>query len=131
MSRFTLMLKFLLSPKVVLCLVCSLIGGPFYFFNMLFLELHSTTQTLTIHTHIHPCEHMYANPTPMSTSKGLSRQISRFTKSSLAPRCRQGRRLPLKAYIAPLNPRINPEKYEHPCQVEDLNPGGQVPPQET
>jgi hypothetical protein len=33
--------------------------------------------------------------------------------------------------IAPLNPRINLEKYEHPCQVEDLNPGGQVPPQGT
>jgi hypothetical protein len=27
--------------------------------------------------------------------------------------------------IAPLNSEINPEKYEHPCQVGDLNPSGQ------
>jgi hypothetical protein len=33
--------------------------------------------------------------------------------------------------IAPLNPEINPEKYEHPCKVGDLNMGGQVPLQET
>jgi hypothetical protein len=33
--------------------------------------------------------------------------------------------------IAPLNPKTNSEKLEHPCQVEDLNPGGQVPPQGT
>jgi hypothetical protein len=31
----------------------------------------------------------------------------------------------------PLNPGINPEKYEHLCQVVDLNLGGQVPPQRT
>ena len=30
-----------------------------------------------------------------------------------------------------LNPEINLEKCEHPCQVEDLNPGGQVSPQGT
>jgi hypothetical protein len=33
--------------------------------------------------------------------------------------------------ITPLDPRINPEKWEHPCQVSDSNPGGQVPPQGT
>jgi hypothetical protein len=38
---------------------------------------------------------------------------------------------PTTERIAPLNPRINPEKYKHPCQVRDLNPGGQVPPQGT
>jgi hypothetical protein len=26
--------------------------------------------------------------------------------------------------IAPLNPKINLEKYKHPCQVDDLNPLG-------
>ena len=31
----------------------------------------------------------------------------------------------------PLNPKINSEKYEHPRQVENLNPVGQVLPQET
>ena len=30
--------------------------------------------------------------------------------------------------IAPLNLEINPGKCEHPCQVEDLNLDGQVPP---
>ena len=34
---------------------------------------------------------------------------------------------PTTESMAPLNPGINPEKCEHPCQVEDLNPGGQVP----
>jgi hypothetical protein len=32
--------------------------------------------------------------------------------------------------VTPLNPRIKPEKCDYPCQVEDLNLGGQVPPQE-
>ena len=31
---------------------------------------------------------------------------------------------PTTESIAPLNPGINPEKYEHPCQVKDLNPNG-------
>ena len=39
--------------------------------------------------------------------------------------------LPTTESIAPLNLRITPGKYEHPCQVKDLNPGEQVPPQGT
>ena len=38
---------------------------------------------------------------------------------------------PTTETIALLKPRINPGKYKHPCQVEDLNLDGQVPPQET
>ena len=38
---------------------------------------------------------------------------------------------PTTESIAPLNPRINPGKYEHPCQVGDLNSDGEVPPQGT
>jgi hypothetical protein len=38
---------------------------------------------------------------------------------------------PTTEIIAPLNPRINWEKYEHSYQVEDLNLGGQVPPRGT
>jgi hypothetical protein len=30
----------------------------------------------------------------------------------------------------PLNPEINPERYEHTSQVRDLKPDGQVPSQE-
>jgi hypothetical protein len=33
--------------------------------------------------------------------------------------------LPTTESIAPLNSGINSEKYEHPCQIEDLNSGGQ------
>jgi hypothetical protein len=36
---------------------------------------------------------------------------------------------PTTESVAPLNPEISSEKYEHPCQVEDLNPDRQVPPQ--
>jgi hypothetical protein len=38
---------------------------------------------------------------------------------------------PTTESIALLNPGINPEKYEHPSQVEDLNLDGQVSSQET
>jgi hypothetical protein len=38
---------------------------------------------------------------------------------------------PTTERIMPLNPRINPGKCEHPCQVGELNPDGQVPPQGT
>jgi hypothetical protein len=38
---------------------------------------------------------------------------------------------PTTESIAPVNPGINPEKYEYSCQVEDLNPDRQIPPQET
>jgi hypothetical protein len=41
-------------------------------FHASFLELHSTTQTLTTRTHTHLYEYTYANPTLMSTSEGLS-----------------------------------------------------------
>jgi hypothetical protein len=37
--------------------------------------------------------------------------------------------LPTTISIAPLNPKINLGKYEHSCQVEDLKPDGQIPPQ--
>ena len=38
---------------------------------------------------------------------------------------------PATESTASLNPKINSGKYEHSCQVGDLNPGGQVPPHET
>jgi hypothetical protein len=43
-----------------------------------------------------------------------------------------GRHLPLKLWkYSAVKSWKNPEKYEHSCQVENLNPGGQVSPQET
>jgi hypothetical protein len=32
--------------------------------------------------------------------------------------------LKIHEVIAPINPEINAGKYEHMCQVKDLNPGG-------
>jgi len=38
---------------------------------------------------------------------------------------------PTTESTTPLNPEINPGKYEHTCQVKDLNPDRQLPPQGT
>jgi hypothetical protein len=65
----------------------------------------------------------------MSTSEGLSWQITRFTKSPHGASLLTGTSSTTES-IAPINPGINLGKYKHSCQVEDLNPGGQVPPQE-
>jgi hypothetical protein len=79
----------------------------------------------------------------MSTSEGQSPQI--LTKSYEHPRRTEPVDLkihevttgvslstgtsPTTECIAPLNPGIDLGKCEHLCQVEDLYPGGQVPPQ--
>jgi hypothetical protein len=68
-----------------------LVHPPFVFF-----ELHNTSETLTTHT----------NPTPMSIFKSCAGKSSRLTKSPQAPRCRRGRRLPLKAQTS-----LNLEKF--------------------
>jgi hypothetical protein len=49
--------------------------------SSIILELHSTTQTLTTRMHTHPYEYTYVNPTPMSTSEGLSTDISEDSRS--------------------------------------------------
>jgi hypothetical protein len=73
------------------------------------------------HTHTYPYEHMYANPTQWAPPKDWA-SISRDSWSH-----HRGTS-PITESIAPLNPGINPGKCKHPCQVEDLNLGGQVPP---
>jgi len=120
-----------------------------------FLELHSTTQTPTTLTHTHPYEHTYANSTPMSTYEDVH---NTYAHSSLWTHvCKPYpyehlRRIeptyleinevttdvsllmgtsPTTESIASLNSKINLRKCEHPCQVDDLNPDEQVPPQET
>ena len=56
--------------------------------------------------------------------------MSKSAKSPQTPCCyRWTRYLSMKAL--PLKSEINLKKYEHPHQVEDLNPTGQIiPPQE-
>jgi hypothetical protein len=77
-----------------------------------FLETHLQTQTLTYTSANLPLwrhvRTLYSYERLIRTE--LDWQISRLT---------------------PLNPGINPGKYEHPCQVGDLNPNRQVSPQET
>lgn len=66
----------------------------------------------------------------MSTSKKVSRQISRFMRSpqSIGASLSTG----IKKNASPrANPKINPVNYEPPYQAEDFNHGGQVPPQGT
>jgi hypothetical protein len=53
----------LLHVEINLFMVCS---GLTY---IVFFELHSTTQMLTLCTHTHPYEHMYANPNHMAPLK--------------------------------------------------------------
>jgi hypothetical protein len=83
------------------------------------------------HIHEHTITPMNTHFTPLSTSEELS-----WTGKSQDWRSYH-RRLMVDGYvtyhwkIAPLNTRINFEKYEHPCQVGNLNPGEQVPPQGT
>jgi hypothetical protein len=55
------------------------------------------------HAHtLTPYEHMYANHIPMSTFESTT----------------------------PLNLKLNSEKYEHSCQVKDLNAGGHKEPKQ-
>ena len=66
-----------------------------FIFNVLeifFLD-YTVQRSHSTRTHTHLYEHTYANPTPISTFEGLSRQILKFTKSPQAPRCRRARRL--------------------------------------
>jgi hypothetical protein len=102
-----------------------------YDYELFFLELHSTTQTLITRTHTHPYEHTYVNPTSMSTSERLGWHISRFTKSLQASVLPSTETSPTTESIAPLNSKINSEKYEYSCQVKNLNLSGLIPPHGT
>ena len=73
-----------------------------------------------MHTHLY--EHTYANPTAsyehLRRTEPADLEIHEVT---IGVSLLMGMS-PTTESIAP----INPGKYEHPCQVEDLNPGGQV-----
>jgi hypothetical protein len=67
----------------------------------------STSQKLTKSPH---ASHLEIDEVATGASPSMERSCT--TKSTMS-----------------LNPEINPEKYEHPCQIENLNLGGQIPPQ--
>jgi hypothetical protein len=80
--------------------------------------------------HIYPYEHTYANPTPYKHLRMTEPADLGIHEVTTGASLSTGTS-PTNESIAPLNPGINPEKCEHTCQVDDLNLGGQVPPQET
>jgi hypothetical protein len=78
----------------------------------------------------HPYEHTYTNPYPYEhfwRTVPADLEIYKVTTGALLLTGTS----PTTESIAPINPGINREKCEHPCQVEDLNPDEQVPPQRT
>ena len=77
-----------------------------------------TSKHLQTRAHTHPYKCMYAHFTPMSTSEEPSwtGKISRLTKSPQTGVSLLTGTLPTTESIMPLNPRINPGKYEHPCK---------------
>jgi hypothetical protein len=72
--------------------------------------MNTRTQTL-LYEHLRRTELVDLEIHEVSTGASLSTETSPTTES-----------------IVPLNPEINPEKYDHPCQVENINLGGQVQP---
>jgi len=66
------------------------------------VDVHNTHAHSPLRTHIRK-PHPYEHTTGVSLSTGTS---------------------PTTESIVPLNSKINPEKYEHMYQVDDLNPGG-------
>jgi hypothetical protein len=75
-------------------------------------------------------EHKYTNPTPsyghLQKTKPVDLEIHKvITGASLSTGTSS-----TAESIASLNPGINLGKYEHPCQIDDLNLGAQVPSQE-
>jgi hypothetical protein len=67
-------------------------------------------------THTHPYEYTHTNPTPRSIFEDCADKSSRLTKSPQTPRCRQERRLSLKAQTS-----LNPEKFAPTrSRIQDL-----------
>jgi hypothetical protein len=75
-----------------------LILGVFFFLRITQVDAQHV-RTLT------PYEYIYANPTLWAPPKNCISTSPTTTESTTM-----------------LNPRINSEKYEHPCKLEDLNP---------
>jgi hypothetical protein len=91
-----------------------------WFHSTIFLELHSTIQTLTTRTHTHPYEYTYANPTPMSTFEGLSAGRSGDSRSHHWRLVVDGN----IAYHLMHNVGKSQNKSRKMCEHQDLNPGG-------
>jgi hypothetical protein len=85
-----------------------------------FLELHSTTQTLTTRTHTHLYEHKYANLTPMRTTEGLSTGRSGDSGIHHWSLVVDGN----VSYHLTHNAGKSQNNFRKRCEHQDLNPGG-------
>ena len=84
------------------------------------VETHNMHAHSPIWTHVHkpyPYEHLRRTEPANLEINEVTTGTSLSTGTS-----------PTIEIIVPLNPIINLEKYEHTCQVKNLNPDGQVPP---
>jgi hypothetical protein len=85
-----------------------------------FLDSHSTTQMLITRTHTQLYEYTYANPTPMSTSEGLSTDTSGDSRSHHWRLVVDGN----VAYHLTHNAGKSRIKSRERCEHQDLNPDG-------
>jgi hypothetical protein len=82
-------------------------------------------------TDTHPYERTHAQPTLWAPPKNQFRPTNlKIDEVTTGVSLLTGMSSATES-ISSLNLRKNSEKYEHQCQVRDLNPGGQVPAQET
>jgi hypothetical protein len=121
-------------------LISVMLGGNFFYKNweqfkrlgalFLFIFLRITqVQMQTFNTHAHsPLKihirkpYLYKHLWKTVTAHLKIDEITTGTSLSTGT-------LPTTESTTVLNPNINLEKYEHTCQVKDLNLGGLVPPQ--
>jgi hypothetical protein len=88
------------------------IAGAFFIFIFMNLNKYKhrySTHTLTSYEHLRKTIPTHLEIDEITTNGSLSTGTSSTTENTTL-----------------LNPRINPKKYEHLCQVDDLNPGTQV-----
>jgi hypothetical protein len=78
--------------------------------------------------HTYSYKHTYANPTYLykhiRRTKPTDLEIHKVTTGASLSTGTS----PTTETIKPINLGINSEKYEHPYQIENLNPDRQVPP---
>jgi hypothetical protein len=97
--------------------------------NIVFLITQVQTQTLNTYAHSPLWTHVY-KPYPYEYIRNTvltHLEIDKVTAGALLSTGTS----PIIERTTSLNSGTNQEKYEHPYQVDDLNPGGQVPPQGT
>ena len=102
------------------------ISFSFLFF---FWELHGTMYTST-HMHTHPLWTHVRKPYPYVHFRRIKPADLEIHEVTACTSLSTGTSSTTES-ITPVNPEINLGKYEHPCQIENLNLDGQIPPEGT